>query len=92
MPIRLVHTILYDLVQSRVISETRTSEDRQFAYQPARDINTLSIKFIIDAIDQTGTNNIPVAKTEEFVALSGAIDAFREEMEASPANKLLKDI
>jgi membrane protein len=92
MPIRLVHTILYDLVQSRVISETRTSEDRQFAYQPARDINTVTIKYVIDAIDQNGTDNIPVARTEEFVALSEAIDNFRQEMEVSPANKLLKDI
>jgi len=92
IPIRLVHTILYELVQSRVISETTTRQDRRFGYQPARDINTLTIKFVIDAIDQNGSNNIPVARTEEFVALSAAIDQFREEMEASPANKLLKDI
>ncbi len=92
LPIRLVHIVLHDLVTSLVVSETRTSEDRQFAYQPARDISTLTIKYVIDAIDQNGTNNIPVAQTEEFVALSEAIDNFREEMEASPANKLLKDI
>jgi membrane protein len=92
MPIRLVHIVLHDLVKSRVVSEIRTRQDRQFAYQPARDISTLTIKYVIDAIDQNGTNNIPVARTEEFVALSEAIDNFREEMEASPANKLLKDI
>lgn len=92
MPIRLVHNVLYDLVQSRVVSETRTGEDRQFAYQPARDINTITIKYVIDAIDQNGTDTIPVAQTDEFVALSEAIDKFRDEMEASPANKLLKDI
>ncbi|MFC1881130.1 YihY/virulence factor BrkB family protein [Thermodesulfobacteriota bacterium] len=92
IPIRLVHKILYDLVQSGVISETTTRQDRQLAYQPARDISTLTIKYVIDAVDQNGTNNIPVARTEEFVALSEAIDKFREEMEASPANRLLKDI
>lgn len=92
IPIRLVHKILYDLVQSRVISETTTRQDRRFGYQPARDINALTIKFVIDAIDQNGSNNIPVARTEEFAALSEAIDKFREEMEASPANRLLKDI
>ena len=92
MPIRLVYIVLHDLIQSGVVSEIRTRQDQQFAYQPARDISTLSIKYVIDAIDQNGTNNIPVARTEEFVALSEAIDNFREEMEASPANKLLKDI
>ncbi len=92
MPIRQVHTILYDLVQCRVVSETRTNVDRQFAYQPARDINTITIQSVIDAIDHSGTSDIPVARTEEFVALSEAIDKFRQEMEASPANRLLKDI
>ncbi len=92
MPIRLVHSILYDLVESRVIAEARTKEDQKFGYQPARDINTLTIKFVVDAIEQNGTNTLPVARTEEFKALSAAIEKFRDEMEASPANKLLKDI
>jgi len=92
MPIRLVHGILYDLVQSRVISEVRTEEDQIFGYQPARDISTLTIKYVVDAVEQNGINSIPVARTKEFEALSRAIEEFRDEMEASPANKLLKDI
>ena len=92
MPIRLVHSILYDLAQSQVIAQTRNKEGQEFGYQPARDINTLTIKFVVDAIEQSGTNNIPVARTEEFNVLSDAIEKFREEMEISPANRLLKDI
>ena len=92
MPIRLVHNILYDLVQSRIISETTTRQDQRFGYQPARDINTLTITSVIDAIEQNGTNNIPVVKNEEFEALSDAIQKFKDVMETSPANKLLKDI
>jgi len=92
IPIRLVHDILYDLVESRVVAETRTREDQKFGYQPARDIHTLTIKFVVDAIEQNGTNSIPVARNEEFGALSAAIEKFREDMENSPANKLLKDI
>ncbi len=92
IPIRLVHNILYELVESRVIAETRTREDQRFGYQPARAINTLTIKFVIDAIEQNGTNSIPVARNEEFEALSAAIEKFREDMETSPANRLLKEI
>jgi len=92
MPIRLVHSILYDLVKSRVISETRTKGDREYGYQPARDINSLTIKFVVDAIDLKGSNNIPVSNTKEFKALSEALEQFRHEMEVSPANRLLKDI
>jgi membrane protein len=92
MPIRLVHNILYDLVNSKVITQSRTREGGEFGYQPACDINTLTIKSVVDAIDQTGANNIPVARTDEFKALTEALEKFRDEMEASPANRLLKDI
>ncbi|NNL77183.1 MAG: YihY family inner membrane protein [Desulfobacterales bacterium] len=92
IPIRLVHSILFDLVESRLVAETRTKEDKKFGYQPARDINTLTIKAVIDAIEQNGTESIPVEKTEEFKTLSAAIENFREAMETSSANKLLKDI
>jgi len=92
IPIRLVHNILYDLIQSRVISETRTTEDEEFGYQPARDISTLTIEYVVNAIELNGTDSIPVARTEEFETLSHAMEKFRDEMEASPANMLLKDI
>jgi membrane protein len=91
-PIRLVHNILFDLVESRLVSETTTRVDKKFGYQPARDINTLTITSVIDAIEQNGTNSIPVVKNDEFEALSDAIQKFKDVMETSPANKLLKDI
>lgn len=92
IPFRLVHAILYDLVDSRIISQTRISENEDFGYQPARDINTLTIKFVIDAIELNGANNIPVARTDEFKTLCDALEKFRDEMASSPANRLLKDI
>ncbi len=92
IPIRLLHRILYDLVSTRLFVETKTRVDRTFGYQPARDINGLSIKNVLEAIDQDGNDNIPVAKTEAFNVLSESLKKFGEAMENSPANKLLKDI
>ncbi|MEJ2165117.1 MAG: YihY/virulence factor BrkB family protein [Desulfobacterales bacterium] len=92
MPLGLVHDILHDLVRSKVISEARTNAEQKYGYQPARDINTITIEYVVNAIDQNGTNSIPVAKTAEFETLSQAIEKFSDEMETSPANKLLKDI
>jgi membrane protein len=92
MPVRLVHSIIFDLVESGLVSETRTKADKEFAYQPARDINNMTIQYVLEALDRNGTNNIPVAKTEEYRALSEALKNFSDAMEKSPANKLLKDI
>jgi membrane protein len=92
IPVRLVHNIIFDLVQAGLVSEIRTQADKEYAYQPARDIHQLTIKYILEALDQNGTDTIPVAKTEEYRALSDALKNFSDAMEKSPANKLLKDI
>ena len=92
MPIRLVHQILYDLVKCGVAAETKTEEEQEFAYQPARTINVLTIKYVINALERRGTDNIPVAQTEELKTLSETLQTFNDTIEKSSANKLLKDI
>ena len=92
MPIRLVHVILSRLVKSGLVSEIKTKSNKEFAYQPARDINQLTIQSVLQALDHEGIEDIPVAKTEDYEALSEALQDFSEAMERLPANKLLKDI
>jgi membrane protein len=92
MPIRLVHNILFDLVASGLVSETKTNQDKEIAYQPARDINRLSIQYVLEALEKSGADSIPVAKTEDYQALSDALKHLSDAMQKSPANKLLKDM
>ena len=92
MPIRLIHNILFDLVQAGLVSEILTKVDKKLAYQPARDINKLTIQYVLRALEQSGTDTIPVVRTDDYQALSDALHNFSEAMEKSTANKLLKDI
>ena len=91
-PIRLVHQILFELTAAGIVSDTQTEEYKEPGYQPARDINTLTIRFVIDALDDRGTDAIPVAETEEGKVLSTILQTFRDEVARSPSNRLLKDI
>ncbi len=92
IPIRLVHQILYELTACGIVSDTEREEYKKPGYQPARDIGTLSIQFIINALEDSGTDSIPVTQTEEGKALSEILSAFRDEVAQSPSNRLLKDI
>ena len=92
MPIRLVHQILSDLVESGLVSETKTKIDKELAYQPARDINKMTIQYVLNTLEQSGIDTIPVAKTEDYQKLSDALQDFGEALEDSQANRLLKDI
>lgn len=91
-PIRLVHQILYELVDSGVISETKVGKNEDVAYQPARDIEALTLKNVIDMLEQRGSDNIPVAQSKELDKLSDSLKNFSDVIEKLPANIALKDI
>ena len=92
IPVRLVQQILDELVESEILSITEIKGNEKLAYQPARDINFITIKSIIEALEQKGVDNIPVAQTPELQSLSEVLWTFSAEIEKSPANCLLKDI
>ncbi len=92
IPIRLVHQILDEFVESGIFSDTDIKEYKELAYQPARDINVISIKSIIDALDQIGVDNIPVRQTSELKVLSEVLQTFSDAIDKLPSNRLLKDI
>jgi membrane protein len=92
IPMRLVNEILFELEKSNVISATRTEGDGDRGFQPARDINMLTIQYVIGAVEMRGINALPFVHTPEFMALSEAVDAFRKTIEKMPANRLLKDL
>ena len=50
------------------------------------------LPYVLAALEQSGTDTLPVAQTESHEALSEALKDFGDAMESSPANKLLKDI
>jgi membrane protein len=92
IPIRLLRQILSDLVHSGIASEIKATDDTDPAYQPAFTIHDLTVALVLEALDQRGIRSIPVAETESSAALSATLEAIRETINQSPANRLLKDI
>jgi len=90
VPPRLIQEIIEDLVDSGILTATSTNS-QETAYQPARDINSMSIGFILGALENKGTS-LQVTRTREIEALSEALQSFQNEVDNSPANRLLKDI
>jgi membrane protein len=92
IPIRLVRQILFELVESGIVSEIKVDGDRAVAYQPAHNIDIMTIKYVMDTLDKHGSDTIPVARSEELEKISDCLKAFGELIERSPANMRLKDI
>jgi len=93
IPVRLGRDILFRLTEVGVLSELRDASNRQSSYQPGRDIQQLTVKAVLDALDKTGSDsNIAVIQDEEFIKLAETMKKFDEHVRNLPANKLLKDI
>ena len=92
IPVRLTRQMLNDLVESKAFSTTQLENNNEPAYQPARDINKLTIQYVIEAMDRSGTGVIHVKDSKEADILAKSLESFHEKIENSPENKLLKDI
>jgi len=80
------------LIEGGTFSYAGTKENNEQFYQPARDINGITIKSIIEALERIGVDNIPVTQTTELKVLSETLQTFSDIIEKSPSNRLLKDI
>jgi len=92
MPIRLVRQIIYNMMNAGLVSELLTETEKQMAYQPAFDINQMSVHKVIDALEKTGSDNIPVLETLSYRKLKRILEGYRESISPDQKETLLKDI
>ena len=90
IPIAIIQPVLSELMASHVIVEVKDQDEEDEVYQPAVDINILTIAYIINALEQCGQHHLPDINQERL--FMNAVNNFRELMEASEQNRLLKDI
>lgn len=91
-PIRLVSKILYELTESNIAYEVRHENEKTIAFSPAQSLETLTIRNVIERLEERGSDNIPIAETKELDEISECLKVFDDTIKKSPANVLLKDI
>jgi membrane protein len=92
IPIRLLRDILSELLSANIVSEIRTDQDKVLAYNPAFDINLMTIKYVMDKLDERGSDNIPIAQSKELSRIRNSIKDFGDLIGKSPSNLCLKDV
>jgi membrane protein len=92
VPIRLVRQSLSELTEARVLSEVRTEEEKTAAYQPARAIGSLTVREVIDLLDQSGVDAIPYRESPEWEKLAERLGLFNETIKTSSVDIALADL
>ncbi|NGX54252.1 MAG: hypothetical protein K1000chlam4_00977 [Chlamydiae bacterium] len=91
IPLLLTNELLYELIEGEILSRVKRDEDRESGYQPARSVDQLTIKQVLDMIEERG-ESIPLPPSSELETILKSLEAFSQQIEGSDANILLKDI
>jgi membrane protein len=89
IPHRLVRHLLHALVGSGLVA---AAPKGRRAYAAAHGVDALTIKFVMDKLDEYRGAEMPPSDQPDAVALSGALDEFSRAVERLPANARLVDI
>jgi membrane protein len=90
IPIAIIQPVLLNLIASHIIVEFKDQEGDDERYQPAVDINILSIAYIINALEHCGQNHLPDIDQERL--FMEPVNSFTKLMETAEQNRLLRDI
>jgi len=92
IPVRLVREILQDMNAANLVTVVHEKEQKQRLYQPALDINKMSISFVFDRLDKKGNEHILVNKTKDYDKVAAILDKFDSMIAGSDSNILIKDL
>ena len=73
IPHRITKLILNILLEAQLIRETKTTDEKSFAYSPALSTDTLTIDYCVKQINTTGITELEIQDSKEFQAISKII-------------------
>jgi membrane protein len=93
LPRALVEDLLRHLVDIKLVSLVEASDsDDKDAYQPARDIQHISVVDLLEAWDNLGQNPPALSTGSECQSAVSTITKLYDDLRRSPANRLIKDL
>lgn len=92
IPVRLSRDILKDLSDTGLVSIIHENEQKERLYQPAIDINKLTVSFVLSRLDKKGIEQRMVIKNKEYDRVVSMLERFDRLISKSDSNILIKDL
>ncbi len=93
IPIRLTTQILYLLTELNIIIEVNYGDDDRVAYyQPAVDVNKITVSYLLTRMDEYGSENFKIDTSKLFSKEWETLLKTRDDMVKANDNILLKDL
>jgi membrane protein len=92
IPVRLSRDILQDLSSANLVSIIHENENKERLYQPALDINRLSVSYVLSCLDKKGVEQTMVIKNKDYEKVIAMLEKFDRLIHKSDSNILIKDL
>ncbi len=92
LPVRTVHECLDDLHGAGLATEFWDDTEDRYVYQPATDINRMTLSFVLEKLDNSGSSHKIVVNNADYKKIDAALTTFETMIATSEANVLLRDV
>jgi membrane protein len=92
LPIRLVRAVLAELSEARLVAEVCPATGQAAGYQPACDLDLLTVAGVLERLDERGVTAVPIVDSPDVQKLRGTMQRFHQINEQSSANLRLRDL
>jgi len=92
IPVRLAREILSDLSSANLVSIIHENEEKERLYQPAVDVNRLSVSYVFSKLDKKGVEQIMVIRNKDYEKIMSMMEKFDKLVAKSDSNILIKDL
>ena len=92
LPVRTVHDCLDQLHASGLATEFWDETDDRYVYQPATDINRMTLSFLLEKLESSGSIHKIVVNNTDYKKIDAALSKFETMIASSEANVLLRDL
>ncbi len=92
IPVRSVRESLLALRDATLVTEVYGEVNDTYYYQPATDINKMTLAFVMDKLDNSGSTHKNVINNTDYRKIDTALSKLEALIESSETNVLLRDL
>ena len=88
----MAHIVINEFTETGVFNEIRLPLDKEIGYQPGISETKLTVKFIIDKLDEKGVNKLPIDDSKELEIVNRLMQDMDQVLNTTKGNMLIKDL
>ena len=92
LPLRLARNIINEFTETGIFNEVKMQNDKETGYQPGISDTKLTVKFIIDKLDEKGVNLLPIEDSKEMDTVNRLMKDMDDVLNTTKGNTLVKDL